>query len=153
MPRLQVLNGKRQGAVFDMEFGTEHMIGHRHTAQITIDDPWVSWDHARLYFDRDGTCWIEDLNSTNGTYVNCVRVTREQLKHEDIIFLGKTHVILLAPAEERARSGLAPVVGNGASGPEPLFVASSSGPSLRKQASPADLTDAANALTRCNLSV
>ncbi|MCO5170416.1 MAG: FHA domain-containing protein [Planctomycetes bacterium] len=100
MPRLQVLNGKRQGAVFEVKAGVEALIGHRQTATIAIDDPWVSWDHARLFFDHDATCWIEDLGSTNGTYVNCVRVKREVLRHEDIIFLGKTHVIFLSPAEE-----------------------------------------------------
>lgn len=102
MPRLQVLNGKRQGAVFDVKAGVEALIGHRQSATIGIDDPWVSWDHARLFFDHEATCWIEDLGSTNGTYVNCVRVKREVLRHEDIIFLGKTHVIFLSPAEELA---------------------------------------------------
>jgi hypothetical protein len=101
VPRLQVLNGKRQGALFDVVPGTEQVIGHRATASIPIDDPWVSWDHARLFFNGDGTsCYIEDLGSTNGTYVNCVRVKREQLNHEDIVFLGKTHVIFLAPVGE-----------------------------------------------------
>jgi FHA domain len=101
LPRLQVLNGKRQGTVFEIPSNSEHLIGHRATATITIDDPWVSWDHARVFFDGPAAeCWIEDLGSTNGTYVNCVRVKKERLKHEDIVFLGKTHVIFLAPAEE-----------------------------------------------------
>ncbi|HBP20869.1 MAG TPA: hypothetical protein DEA08_24155, partial [Planctomycetes bacterium] len=107
MPRLQVLNGKRQGAIFDIAPNSEHVIGHRATAAIPIDDPWVSWDHARLFFDGNGTCAIEDLGSTNGTYVNCVRVKRERLSHEDIIFLGKTHVIFLAPVEEGQQTAFA----------------------------------------------
>lgn len=102
MPRLQVLNGKRQGAVFDVAHGQPLVIGHRPNADISIDDPWVSWDHARLSWNQDGSCWIDDLGSTNGTYVNCVRVKRELLRHEDIVFLGKTHVIFLAPASELA---------------------------------------------------
>jgi FHA domain-containing protein len=97
VPRLQILNGKRQGSVFDLADGGELVIGHRATASVAIDDPWVSWDHARIYFQgRD--CHIEDLGSTNGTYVNCVRVKHEELRHEDIIFLGKTHVLFLAPS-------------------------------------------------------
>lgn len=98
MPRLQVLNGKRQGQIYDLAPGVDHVIGHRQSATITIDDPWVSWDHARVLVKPDGAVWLEDLGSTNGTYVNCVRVKREQLRHEDIIFFGKTHVIFLAPA-------------------------------------------------------
>jgi hypothetical protein len=100
MPKLQVLNGKRQGEVFDLQPNLEMVVGHRQSAAISIDDPWVSWDHARLIYQADtASCWIEDLGSTNGTYVNCVRVKREQLRHEDIVFLGKTHVIYLAPVE------------------------------------------------------
>lgn len=170
MPRLQVLNGKRQGAVFDVRPGTETIIGHRQSATIAIDDPWVSWDHARLFFNNDGACWIEDLGSTNGTYVNCVRVKRETLRHEDIIFLGKTHVIFLAPVEEHQAAltpfqsdpfvGVGPAApqGRGASpvgavvqspsssaGPAismPAHLASSAGPQFRSESNlPALLRD------------
>ena len=104
MPRLQILNGKRQGATIDIGRG-ETVVGHRNTAPVCIDDPWVSWDHARLFFQND-SFWIEDLGSTNGTYVNCVRVKRERINHEDIIFFGKTHVIFLVPdATEGSTAG------------------------------------------------
>lgn len=126
MPRLQVLNGKRQGALFDVPHGDDIVIGHRPTADITIEDPWVSWDHSRLTWGQDGMCWIEDLGSTNGTYVNCVRIKREHLRHEDIVFLGKTHVIFLSPAEEMAQD-MSPVFGDPAS---PVF-ASGAMPPLR----------------------
>lgn len=135
MPRLQVLNGKRQGAVYDVRPGVETIIGHRQSAVIPIDDPWISWDHARLFFNGEGTCWIEDLGSTNGTYVNCVRVKREVLRHEDIIFLGKTHVLFLCPAEEQevlAGDPYAPDLGAGwpapgaAAGPPIVHAPSSS---------------------------
>ncbi|MEZ0229456.1 MAG: FHA domain-containing protein [Planctomycetota bacterium] len=113
MPRLQVLNGKRQGATFEVGRGGV-VVGHRNTAPVSIDDPWVSWDHAKI-FQQNDAFWIEDLGSTNGTFVNCVRVKRERLNHEDIIFFGKTHVIFLvaematndgesSPSEEKKRS-------------------------------------------------
>lgn len=117
MPRLQVLNGKRQGQIYDLAPGVDHVIGHRQSATITIDDPWVSWDHARVLVKPDGAVWLEDLGSTNGTYVNCVRVKREQLRHEDIIFFGKTHVIFLAPAA--AAVGPAPFDVSHLGGPAP----------------------------------
>lgn len=128
MPRLQVLNGKRQGAVFDVPHGQPFVIGHRPNADISIDDPWVSWDHARLSWNQDGSCWIDDLGSTNGTYVNCVRVKRELLRHEDIVFLGKTHVIFLAPASELAPAPLGfddPSSAGMAGGPPPVRGSSS----------------------------
>lgn len=74
MPRLQVLNGKRQGATFHVGRAGA-VVGHRNTAPISIDDPWVSWDHARLLFHGDGF-WVEDLGSTNGTYIGTVRITQ-----------------------------------------------------------------------------
>jgi pSer/pThr/pTyr-binding forkhead associated (FHA) protein len=103
LPRLQVLNGKRQGATYEIGRGGA-VVGHRNTAPITIDDPWVSWDHARIFLQSD-SFWIEDLGSTNGTFVNCVRVKRERLSHEDIIFFGKTHVIFLVPETAPISSG------------------------------------------------
>lgn len=92
MPRLQVLNGKRQGVIFEVKPGTKHVVGHRQTASITIDDPWVSWDHAQLFWNPDdGECWIEDLGSTNGTYLNRARVTGAiVMKRGDRLQVGNT---------------------------------------------------------------
>ncbi len=109
MPRLQVLNGKRQGATFEIGRGGA-VIGHRNTAPISIDDPWVSWDHARVFMQGDAF-WIEDLGSTNGTFVNCVRVKRERLNHEDIVFFGKTHVIFLVSELASGSADGAPATG------------------------------------------
>jgi pSer/pThr/pTyr-binding forkhead associated (FHA) protein len=106
VPRLQILNGKRQGATFDVD-QRGAVVGHRNTAPISIDDPWVSWDHARIFFQGEGY-WLEDLGSTNGSFVNCVRVKRERLNHEDIIFFGKTHVIFLVPEMARASNDEVP---------------------------------------------
>ena len=44
-------------------------IGRAPACEITIDDSYASGRHARLY-DRDGHVYVEDMNSTNGTYVN-----------------------------------------------------------------------------------
>jgi pSer/pThr/pTyr-binding forkhead associated (FHA) protein len=40
---------------------------------IAIRDTYVSNVHARIY-QRDGSWWLEDLGSTNGTYMNRTRV-------------------------------------------------------------------------------
>src|SRR5688500_15862463 len=44
-------------------------IGRAAANDIRIDDSYASSKHARLY-DREGVVYIEDMNSTNGTYVN-----------------------------------------------------------------------------------
>jgi hypothetical protein len=72
--------------------GPELVIGRALACDITIDDSYASGRHARLY-DRDGHVYIEDMNSTNGTYVNGVRVaTQQELRSRDVIRIGDTEL-------------------------------------------------------------
>jgi pSer/pThr/pTyr-binding forkhead associated (FHA) protein len=48
-------------------------VGRAATCDIAIRDTYVSNVHARIY-QRDGSWWLEDLGSTNGTYMNRTRV-------------------------------------------------------------------------------
>jgi hypothetical protein len=53
-------------------------------------DEYASTRHARFEPRRDGI-WLEDIGSTNGTYVNGIRVTRERrLTPGDVIRIGET---------------------------------------------------------------
>jgi len=53
-------------------------------------DTFVSQVHARVY-DRDGGLWIEDVGSTNGTYVNGERIAQPvKLGKGDRLQLGET---------------------------------------------------------------
>jgi pSer/pThr/pTyr-binding forkhead associated (FHA) protein len=49
-------------------------IGRSDACQIKVDDTYASAFHARL-FQRDGAWFVEDLGSTNGTYLNQRKVT------------------------------------------------------------------------------
>lgn len=51
------------------------VIGRGSDCQIRLDDDYSSTRHARL-FQADGEWWVEDLGSTNGTYLDGQRVTR-----------------------------------------------------------------------------
>jgi predicted component of type VI protein secretion system len=54
------------------------------------DDDFASARHARIEPRRDGV-WVEDLGSTNGTYVNGTRLTRpRRLAAGDVIRVGST---------------------------------------------------------------
>jgi len=55
---------------------------------IPIDNLAVSGHHAKIYWDSDHYV-IEDNNSLNGTYVNNVRVSRQELKDGDSVLIGK----------------------------------------------------------------
>lgn len=59
--------------------------------QVQIEDIAVSNRHARVIIEDDerGELFIiEDLNSTNGTFVNEKKVTRQRLFHDDVIRIG-----------------------------------------------------------------
>ena len=78
--------GMAGGEAFDI--GPGLVIGRALACDITLDDSYASGRHARLY-DRDGHVYIEDLNSTNGTYVNGARVhAQQELRQGDVIRIG-----------------------------------------------------------------
>jgi hypothetical protein len=54
------------------------------------DDEYASSRHARFEPRRDGV-WVEDIGSTNGTFVNGIRLTRERkLTPGDVVRVGET---------------------------------------------------------------
>ena len=66
-------------------------IGRRPYNHIVIDNMAVSGDYAVFQYDNDAF-YVEDMNSTNGTSVNGIKVRRQQLKHGDIIGIAKFRI-------------------------------------------------------------
>ena len=62
---------ERRGRTFAMS--EEMTIGRAAGCAVSIEDPLISQLHARI-FRRDGQYFVEDLGSTNGTYLNRKRV-------------------------------------------------------------------------------
>lgn len=62
-------------------------IGRDPAAEICIDDPTVSWEHAKIV-TRDGVPALMDLGSSNGTYLNGERVEHTLLLADDVLQLG-----------------------------------------------------------------
>ena len=69
-------------------------IGRSPECDIFIDDAVVSSEHAVIDKidspDSEGThdYYLEDRNSTNGTFLNDEKATRQKLKHDDVIRIG-----------------------------------------------------------------
>jgi hypothetical protein len=86
-PRLVVVDPKdRKGHAYDLD--EEQTVGRAAGCQITLDDTYVSQLHARV-FNKDGAWFVEDLGSTNGTYLNTKRVSAPlALKRGDQIKIG-----------------------------------------------------------------
>lgn len=76
------------GTVHPLE--TESSIGRAAGCQITLDDTYSSQIHARV-FTRDGTWQVEDLGSTNGTWLNRQKVSGPMvIKPGDRLQIGNT---------------------------------------------------------------
>ena len=77
-----------RGTTYDL--GDELTLGRASGCQITLDDNYVSQLHARV-FRRDGQVYVEDLGSTNGTYLNRKKVVSPvALRRGDRLQVGKT---------------------------------------------------------------
>src|SRR5512133_3505846 len=69
-------------------------IGRAENNDIQIDNLAVSGNHARIIVDAN-TVTIEDLGSTNGTYIDGKRITRQKLIHNTIITIGKHSLVFV----------------------------------------------------------
>lgn len=88
-PHLLVVEPVSQrGRTFPL--GEELTVGRAAGCQVTLDDTYVSQLHARV-FARDGQYLVEDLGSTNGTYLNRNRVSGAMvMKKGDRLQVGNT---------------------------------------------------------------
>jgi predicted component of type VI protein secretion system len=99
--RLTLQQGPTPGKVFDLAKDT-FTIGRDVNADVTINDPEVSRTHIRLTAQADGYM-IEDLGSTNGTFINGQRVTGSKLlRPGDSLGLGETVVLELSRVADAA---------------------------------------------------
>jgi hypothetical protein len=88
--RLEVIAamGFDPGTLLDLSGGVT--LGRADGAEIKVDDQFASSNHARIY-ERGEAMYIEDMGSTNGTYLNGRELrTSERLKPSDVIRIGDT---------------------------------------------------------------
>lgn len=77
----------------------EIILGRNPDCSLRLDLDQVSRQHVRIYF-IDDEYYLEDLQSTNGTFVNGVQVTRSVLRNNDLIEIGSTKIYFV---EEQVR--------------------------------------------------
>ncbi|MBI5208669.1 MAG: FHA domain-containing protein [Elusimicrobia bacterium] len=77
-------------------------IGRKADNDVVIDNPAVSGHHCKVSV-QGGTYFVEDLDSTNGTYVNEKRVKKSGLHHNDVVGVARHALVFLedAPAPEQ----------------------------------------------------
>jgi predicted component of type VI protein secretion system len=85
--QLSMRSGPEPGKVFPLN-QDEVRLGRDLGNDIAISDPEISRHHARLLL-RDESVFLEDLGSTNGTFLNSERITNpQQLRVGDVITFG-----------------------------------------------------------------
>jgi len=89
-PRLVVVAAMNFAPGTEFEIGDSATMGRAPSSEIPIEDPFASSAHARI-FPRGQFMYIEDMGSTNGTYLNGRQLRRpEQLKTADVVRIGET---------------------------------------------------------------
>ena len=71
-------------------------IGRRPYNDVVIDHLAVSGEHAVIVLSGDGTAQVEDMDSTNGTFVNGAAIKRQPLHNGDTVEVGKYKLRYLA---------------------------------------------------------
>jgi len=90
LARLKVVEpAAKRGTTYDL--GDELTVGRAGGCQVALpDDTFASQLHARV-FRRDGRLWVEDLGSTNGTYLNAKPINAPvALRRGDRLQIGRT---------------------------------------------------------------
>jgi len=104
--RLEVVAGNLGGTAIDV--GDQLDIGRAAAGQGQLGgDPEISRSHARVAREPDGSYTVEDLDSTNGTFVNGLRITsRQALEVDDTLEVGGTRLRVASRLPTAASTGL-----------------------------------------------
>jgi hypothetical protein len=102
MPRqlaLRFISGKYQGGEYPLGMQPEIVIGRASDLDMVLVEDMVSRRHARIACN-DTQILIEDLGSTNGTFVNGEKIARSMLKEGDRVLIGTSilKVVALDPS-------------------------------------------------------
>ncbi len=96
---LTVLTGINAGQVFTIDTD-ETTIGRGREVTVRVEDVGISRAHSRIVRTMDGKFYVEDLGSTNGTFVGGRRVERAELRVGDRVQIGPNVVVRFAILDE-----------------------------------------------------
>ena len=101
---LRFISGKYQGGEFPIASDREIYIGRSNELDVVLVEDMVSRKHARISFNGDALM-IEDLGSTNGTFVNGEKIKRARLKEGDRVLIGTSIVRVALTDAPQGASG------------------------------------------------
>jgi two-component system cell cycle response regulator len=94
VPCLIVISGPEMGKAFPLR-SAETKVGRAEDTDFSLRDQSISRNHAIVYKDHLGCCRVQDLGSTNGTFINGRKVKDVALTAGDRIQLGESTVLKL----------------------------------------------------------
>jgi pSer/pThr/pTyr-binding forkhead associated (FHA) protein len=103
--RLECLSGVIKGQVFDI--GQQMLrVGSDPDSELHLADSLISRRHAEISVDEKGECWVNDLKSSNGTFVNRIPLSgkKRMLKDGDIVSFAFMDFRFLDKAVKHTRS-------------------------------------------------
>jgi pSer/pThr/pTyr-binding forkhead associated (FHA) protein len=104
---LRFVWGQLQGGVLPLQRGRSILVGRQQDSDLVIADDLVSRRHARLAFEGEELV-VEDLGSTNGTYLNGARVTRARVLEGDRLLVGGSIMKVVADDRPGAEAAARP---------------------------------------------
>jgi FOG: FHA domain len=96
--KLQAITGEFTGQEISVD--RDMLVGRHQDADLLLQAAEISRRHAALLL-KDQLLWVQDLNSSNGTFVNDIRIEQEKQLHDgDIVQFASFKFSILAPAQE-----------------------------------------------------
>jgi hypothetical protein len=92
---LRFISGKYQGGEFPLPEDGEIVIGRSSELEMVLVEDMVSRRHAKISVEG-GDIFLEDLGSTNGSFVNGEKITRTKLAEGDRILIGTSIIKVVA---------------------------------------------------------
>jgi hypothetical protein len=92
---LRFISGKYQGGEFPLPDSGEIVIGRSSELDMVLVEDMVSRRHAKITVES-GDIFLEDLGSTNGSFVNGEKITRTKLAEGDRILIGTSIIKVVA---------------------------------------------------------
>ncbi len=92
---LRFISGKYQGGEFPLPNNKEIVVGRSSELDMVLVEDMVSRRHAKITVTGD-QIFIQDLGSTNGTFVNGEKIKRARLQEGDRILIGTSIIKLVA---------------------------------------------------------